>query len=163
MGGILTTKKQPVEPQKNNWHSRHLLDTINSLHLHLENARKKHDRLEKERIEQDKRIKALEMQLNDMKKREENANLVQLANPSPKSIDEFVDKWYEENKDVDIGVIRVPFIGKVDVFPDRIEKHIYKKSLHIASSLMTEMLQNIQLQVLDKCIKIVVDENKTDL
>ena len=55
------------------------------------------------------------------------------------SIDEYVDKWYDENKDKDIGVINIPFIGNVDILPDKIEKHIYKNSLLIVSSIMEDI------------------------
>tara|TARA_B100000497_G_scaffold122954_1_gene154807 strand:+ start:1147 stop:1473 length:327 start_codon:yes stop_codon:yes gene_type:complete len=52
-------------------------------------------------------------------------------------IDEFVENWFEENKDdVDIGVIHVgPFT--IDIFPDFLEKYIYKKFLKIAYSFLT--------------------------
>lgn len=73
-----------------------------------------------------------------------------------KSIDEFVDNWYEENKEVDIGVINLPLVGDIDILPDKIEKHIYKKSLLIASTLMEDMLENINFNMLDKNIKFDV-------
>lgn len=52
-------------------------------------------------------------------------------------IDEYVENWFEENKDdVDIGVIHIgPF--KIDIFPDFLEKYIYKKILKIAYSFLT--------------------------
>lgn len=52
-------------------------------------------------------------------------------------IDEFVENWFEENKgDVDIGVIHIgPFT--IDIFPDFLEKYIYKKFLKIAYSFLT--------------------------
>jgi hypothetical protein len=54
-------------------------------------------------------------------------------------IDDFVDNWFEENKDdVDIGNIKVgPF--QVDLLPDEMEKHIYKKSLKIFVTMLGDM------------------------
>ena len=54
-------------------------------------------------------------------------------------VDEFVDKWYETNKDqVDIGNVSVgPF--SIDVMPDKLEKHIYKKTLKIMFSLFRDV------------------------
>lgn len=52
------------------------------------------------------------------------------------NIDVFVEKWFEENKDnIDIGVINFGFF-KFDIFPDYLEKHIYKKVLKIAYSFI---------------------------
>jgi hypothetical protein len=52
------------------------------------------------------------------------------------NIDVFVEKWFEENKDnIDIGVINFGFF-KLDIFPDYLEKHIYKKVLKIAYSFI---------------------------
>lgn len=54
-----------------------------------------------------------------------------------KNIDEFVDKWFDENKDeVNIGVINFGLF-KLDVFPNYLEKHIYKKVLKILYSFLT--------------------------
>ena len=54
-------------------------------------------------------------------------------------IDDFVDNWFETNKeDVDIGNIKFgPF--HVDLLPDEIEKHIYKKALKIFVTMMGDM------------------------
>jgi hypothetical protein len=51
-------------------------------------------------------------------------------------IDNFVEKWYEENKEeVDIGQLDI--IGlKVDLMPDELEKYIYKKCMKIMFSFM---------------------------
>ena len=55
-------------------------------------------------------------------------------------IDIFVEKWYEENKDnIDIGVVNLGFF-KVDILPDYIEKHLYKKVLKILYSYLTTTL-----------------------
>lgn len=56
------------------------------------------------------------------------------------NVDEFVEKWFDENQDhVDIGVINVGFF-KIDLFPDYIEKHIYKKVIKILYSFITSAI-----------------------
>tara|TARA_B100000902_G_scaffold400038_1_gene474894 strand:- start:12546 stop:12926 length:381 start_codon:yes stop_codon:yes gene_type:complete len=55
-------------------------------------------------------------------------------------IDTFVEKWYEENKDnIDIGVVNLGLF-KIDILPDYIEKHLYKKILKILYSYLTTTL-----------------------
>lgn len=55
-------------------------------------------------------------------------------------IDNYVDEWFEKNeKDVDIGVVDIGGICKVDLLPDTIEKHIYKKSFKILISLLLSL------------------------
>ena len=54
-------------------------------------------------------------------------------------IDKYIDTWFENNKShVDIGVITI-FGMKIDLLPDYIEKHIYKKILKILFSLITDL------------------------
>ena len=56
-------------------------------------------------------------------------------------IDEYIDTWYEENKDeVDIGVIKLFGMFSLDVMPDELEKHIYKKVFKIMFSLLKHKL-----------------------
>tara|TARA_X000000950_G_scaffold285863_1_gene392969 strand:- start:1586 stop:1945 length:360 start_codon:yes stop_codon:yes gene_type:complete len=53
-------------------------------------------------------------------------------------IDNYIDDWFDKNKDaVDIGVIQIMGKMKVDILPDELEKHIYKKTLKILFSLIT--------------------------
>ena len=41
-------------------------------------------------------------------------------------VDQYVEWWHEANKaDVDAGTVDFPVIGKVDLFPDSVEKHMY--------------------------------------
>lgn len=55
-------------------------------------------------------------------------------------IDNYVDEWFEKNKkDVDIGVVDIGGICKVDLLPDSIEKHIYKKTFKILVSLVLSL------------------------
>ena len=54
------------------------------------------------------------------------------ANNMDKKIDDFVDKWFEENKDmIDIGEIEICGRYKIDIIPDEVEKRIYQKVLKI--------------------------------
>lgn len=56
------------------------------------------------------------------------------------NIDAFVEQWYNENReDIDIGVIDLKFF-KIDVMPDYLEKHIYKKVLKIVFSFLNSSL-----------------------
>ncbi len=56
-------------------------------------------------------------------------------------IDEYIDTWYEENKDeVDIGRIKLFNLIPIDVMPDELEKHIYKKVFKIMFSLLKHKL-----------------------
>tara|TARA_Y100000389_G_C17454254_1_gene516962 strand:- start:1941 stop:2336 length:396 start_codon:yes stop_codon:yes gene_type:complete len=69
----------------------------------------------------------LKMQIEDLKSN---------SNEWAENIDEFVDQWYETNKEnIDIGIIDLKFF-KIDLFPDYLEKHIYKKVLKILFSFM---------------------------
>jgi len=70
----------------------------------------------------------------------ENELLMERLNESDnqwaKNIDVFVEKWFEENRDnIDIGVINFGLF-KVDIFPDYLEKHIYKKVIKIVYSFI---------------------------
>ena len=98
-------------------------------------------------------IKSLNNKIEELEQKPKIDNTKKLQ-----SIDEFVDNWYNENKDVDIGIINLPLVGDVDMLPDKIEKHIYKKSLLIMSTLLEDMLQNISFTILDKEIKIDVSK-----
>lgn len=86
----------------------------------------------------DERIKQLEAQL--LAKHKELESLRQKK--WHEYIDEFVDKWYNENKEqVDIGVVKCgPFT--VDVMPDYVEKELYKKSFKIMFSLLKDLTNN---------------------
>tara|TARA_Y100000389_G_scaffold177697_1_gene190223 strand:- start:8912 stop:9343 length:432 start_codon:yes stop_codon:yes gene_type:complete len=64
--------------------------------------------------------------------------LVESKTEWARNIDAFVDDWYEKNcQEVDIGVIDFKFF-KIDVLPDFIERHIYKKVIKIVYSFFTE-------------------------
>ena len=74
----------------------------------------------------------------------ENENLrlelQKIRNEWATNIDDFVDAWFEENKEkIDIGIIDFGLF-KIDVFPDTLEKHIYKKTLKIVYSFINASL-----------------------
>lgn len=58
-----------------------------------------------------------------------------------KNLEYFIDNWYEKNnKEIDIGVIAdLPFIGEIDILPDKIEKYIYKRSLQITFAALKDV------------------------
>ena len=51
------------------------------------------------------------------------------------TVDEFVERWYR--RDVDIGQTSIMGIP-VDLLPDRVEKHLYKKMLLALLTLLQE-------------------------
>lgn len=58
-------------------------------------------------------------------------------------IDNYIDTWFDKNKsDVNIGVIDVYGMFKIDVLPDDMEKYIYKKILKIIISMVAEINLN---------------------
>ena len=55
-------------------------------------------------------------------------------------IDNFVENWYEKNQEnIDIGVIKLGFF-KIDIFPDYLEKYIYKKVIKILYSYLLDTI-----------------------
>ncbi len=65
---------------------------------------------------------------------ENNANIIN-------KIDEFVENWYESNKDlVDIGEVTICGRYKVDLIPDEMEKRLYSKMLKIVYSFLSSLV-----------------------
>ena len=84
---------------------------------------------EKKKLED--KIKKLEIELKQVRE-----------NKFKDYINSYIDRWYENNKeDIDIGNIKIGGILKVDVMPDELEKHIYKKVFRILYSLITDLKQ----------------------
>ena len=53
------------------------------------------------------------------------------------NIDEFVEKWYEENRDlVDIGEVEICGKYKIDLIPDELEKRLYGKMIKIVLAFL---------------------------
>jgi|TARA_Y100000992_G_C21254691_1_gene487864 hypothetical protein len=74
----------------------------------------------------------------------EQANKIEelKKNPWDEIIDIYVEKWYDNNNDeVDIGRIQLweifGFKKEIDILPDVVEKHIYKKMMKILFSIIT--------------------------
>lgn len=112
----------------------------------LEGLQKKNEKLESENEKLENEVKNLRQKLRGVDKALllENQILKEKLENSEKEwvehIDIFVEKWYEENKDnIDIGVVNLGFF-KVDILPDYIEKHLYKKVLKILYSYLTTTL-----------------------
>ena len=43
-------------------------------------------------------------------------------------VDAYVEWWYERNKkDVDVGIVELPVVGAVDLFPNAVEKQMYSQ------------------------------------
>ena len=84
----------------------------------------------------------LETELNKL--RLENKTLREMNEKNTQkwaqNIDTFVEKWHEKNKEqIDIGVIDLKLF-KIDIFPDKLEKHIYKKVLKIIYSFFVDTI-----------------------
>lgn len=82
-----------------------------------------------------KDVMIIELETEISKLRLENKALLKEMNEKTQkwaqNIDTFVEKWHMKNKElIDIGVIDFKLF-KIDVFPDKLEKHIYKKVLKI--------------------------------
>ena len=112
----------------------------------LEGLQKKNEKLESENEKLENEVKNLRQKFRGVDKALmlENKILKEKLENSEKEwvehIDIFVEKWYEENKDnIDIGVVNLGFF-KVDILPDYIEKHLYKKVLKILYSYLTTTL-----------------------
>lgn len=94
---------------------------------------------------QNKEQNTIEFLIDENKKlKVKNENLQNKLNSSinkvNNDIDNFVEKWYLENNDaVDIGVIKIGFL-KIDIFPDYLEKYIYKKILKILYSYLLQTI-----------------------
>lgn len=63
-----------------------------------------------------------------------------------RTVDEFVERWYR--RDVDIGQTSIMGIP-VDLLPDRVEKHLYKKMLLALLTLLQEGRPTLSFMGLD--------------
>ena len=81
------------------------------------------------------KLSALQAENKNLRKKIENIELVK--NNASERIEQFVEKWYEENKDlVDLGEIEICGRYKVDLIPDEMEKRIYAKMLKIVYAFL---------------------------
>jgi len=78
----------------------------------------------------------------------ENIEHTKTSNLSKKTlekIDLFIEEWYLKNNDeIDIGKFDIPIIGNIDLFPDYIEKHLYKKLIAATLSFIKESAIQIE-------------------
>ena len=81
------------------------------------------------------KLSALQAENKNLRKKIENIELVK--NNASERIEQFVERWYEENKDlVDLGEIEICGRYKVDLIPDEMEKRIYSKMLKIVYAFL---------------------------
>ena len=73
------------------------------------------------------------------------------------SVKDFVNDFYEQNKDIDIGVINTP-LGDIDLLPDAIEKHLLTQSILISTTIIEKILQNSSINIFNKNIRAVIDD-----
>tara|TARA_A100001035_G_C27779238_1_gene500791 strand:- start:1360 stop:1707 length:348 start_codon:yes stop_codon:yes gene_type:complete len=113
--------------------------------LPKEVKKKTNEKIEKnEKIENNEKIEKKQLTKEELEKKieglEKKLKLLEEKQWS-NYIDEYIDTWYEENKDeVDIGRIKLFNLIPIDVMPDELEKHIYKKVFKIMYSLLKHKL-----------------------
>ena len=73
------------------------------------------------------------------------------------SVKDFVNDFYEQNKDIDIGVINTPF-GDIDLLPDAIEKHLLTQSILISTTIIEKIVQNSSINIFNKNIRALIDD-----
>ena len=109
-------------------------------------------------VELNNKISKLEKQLkekNDLINKFKNENY---TSPSKTEIRQFIDDFYEKNKDVDIGKISTP-LGEVDLLPDAIEKHLLTQSVLMSIAVFENIVQNSSLNIFDKSINLKLKDN----
>ena len=68
-----------------------------------------------------------------------------LSKKTLEKIDLFIEEWYlKNNDDIDIGKFDIPIIGNIDLFPDYMEKHLYKKLIAATLSFIKESAIQIE-------------------
>lgn len=87
------------------------------------------------------------LQAENKKLRNKIDNLEKIKTDAVLRIDNFVEEWYNENKDlVDIGEVQICGRYKVDLIPDELEKRLYAKMLKIVYSFLTKgMIQSFTI------------------
>lgn len=77
------------------------------------------------------------LQAENKKLRAKLDNLEKTKTDAVLRIDNFVEEWYNENKDlVDIGEVQICGRYKVDLIPDELEKRLYAKMLKIVYAFL---------------------------
>ena len=89
------------------------------------------------------KITNLELQI--LQNLEEKKKTSNLSKKTLDKIDLFIEEWYTKNNDdIDIGKFDIPIIGYVDLFPDHIEKHLYKRLIAATLSFIKESAIQIE-------------------
>ena len=57
------------------------------------------------------------------------------------NIDKIFEEWYSNYKREDFNIfsMELPIIGKIDLLPEVIEKHIYKNMIHISLFMISKV------------------------
>ena len=101
-----------------------------------------------------KQLKECHLQIDELKK---GILKKHYTGVNKKEIKEFLDEFYEENKDVDIGKINTP-LGEIDLLPDVIEKHLLTQSILISVNMIEKVLENTSIDVFNKKISIDISD-----
>ena len=72
-----------------------------------------------------------------------------------KEIDVFIEEWFTDNNQVDLGNIKI-LNQKVDLIPDSMEKLIYKKALIIGITFIKKVLTESKITILNQEVSIHV-------
>ena len=104
------------------------------------------------------KISKLEKQLKEKEDIISNLKKSNYTSPSKEEIKQFINEFYEKNKEVDIGKISTPF-GEVDILPDAIEKHLLTQSVLMSIAVFENIIQNCNLNVFDKGIYLNLKDN----
>lgn len=79
----------------------------------------------------EKRCQDLELQCMKLERHVEELDCAKEVVRPPRDtvghiVDAYVEWWYERNKkDVDVGIVELPVVGAVDLFPNAVEKQMY--------------------------------------
>jgi hypothetical protein len=103
------------------------------------------------------KISKLENEISDLKNKVIiNENESKIIVKKNYNIEKYVEKWYENNKNIDIGKINTPF-GEIDILPDSIEKHLISQTLMLCLSALEDILENSTLDFFNKKISIKIE------
>ena len=134
MGNILSTKNDDTQKELNE-----LRETL-------------------DRLSNENKILSLELDKKTNQIKELQDGIIKQTNLIDKdSVKEFVDKFYEDNKDIDIGVINTP-LGDIDLLPDVIEKHLLTQSILISTTIIEKVLQNSSINIFNKNIRALIED-----
>ena len=115
-------------------------------------------RLTLDRLSNENKILSIELDKKTNQIKELQDGIIKQTNLIDKdSVKEFVDKFYEDNKDIDIGVINTP-LGDIDILPDVIEKHLLTQSILISTTIIEKILQSSSINIFNKNIRALIED-----